>query len=1464
MADEIDQISEFMNRFAETSDKTNRTLINLTKTVSDLVAVEKKQKERMRELNAGARERIILYKEMKAKEGDLAKVQKDHTKNISEQVSAYKKASMAYHKHMALVERINKQIKMQTDGYTKLKTGLSMAAKGYSKLTQGVRSLWGLFGKLTAGLGLQAVGFTNLIQSGLKYDETLHGLSRTQQVAGREVFSMAKALRKVEQSTILSRQQFAELASAIQDMYVGLKPTMSEMADFAVLLQKQFGPSVDGIKNASKDLLSIQSKFPALFTRMISLTEQRAKATNELSGAEKVAAEESIALEQASIAIQLRRMDVSQKVEESFLQLTTERTEAQKKLMEFNERSAKLNQELQNAQLDLYEKFKPILLDITKLTIKAVDAFGKNLPAIIKFVKVLASFKVASAGVNSVATAVGVLNPALGLTLGILGNIAAGFAAWKWGPKAIDEISSKLKGLSTTDTDIGLRMNFDEEKVKDIGKLEDKLREKYNKSWQANKGNEKTLQEQKKLHLGIIATLSVEAKAVENVNLKHRAIVETVKSQLQLLGQVATSLDQQISSMSEFGGISRGALSSLVKIKKAAAEVTLKEMNSGIKTALAELDKLASPKGISLEIPSGLTEPLSKANYLLLQLTKLQKEYIGDEENVNKIKERRLNLDKEIGAYAAAGAESTKAFFEELEAPMKRMENFTSIYSQRLDEQRRLMEAAQFGLGASVEMMQRQVDLAYRQMKVYEQTDALMSERVRQEAELSHVQMSRLKAAAMQGDAEDFIRGTLGKEGVEAQKLLGYAYKHQDISMKIMKQQSKIYELTKDIREGYLDSMREMAVNTKEFTKIIGTQEMGVDQLLSSVKAVTGEWTNTMGLGGMLKPGAASVASRSQLTGQYLQGGAGIQFQGAAAQELRNQDIYRYQEYADQFRAMQQGGGKTPTAGFAGVQGGQNYIDPQRSAEIMGKSVEDGVYKGGYEGNYQAIVDVAPALGAIIAEATNVRGAATPGMEKPGAWNPKTLMNTFASYLQGSKAVAPARGGGWTPTPDALQVPSANMENSQVKQLISVIHRLKEAQAAVVDQRVRSRYQASNDKYWAQRGGGRSGGSRSGGMRLAPTLESPLDVKQQQDEVRRGYLRAKQQFKIRQEEGDRLATVEKGKTRFVVASIDREIYSIKSSMGKQKGLYDEAIKKRKDLMGVNVVGKQAELEGLENESKVAKEKYHKESLYIRKRHVDIQARLILPGETKRKKIGAYHRGLEIKLWEDVQKQEGARQEKVGALRKELADIEKAKAEMASLQDQRKVLMEIEDEAVRSREDDKISALVKMGALEKKAAQSAEAEKMLVEGFEQKFKAIAVNSEKNIEARKKTILSGGGGGFAGPSKLGAGGIRRMGGFESRFGSGIAPLGGNGVLSMGTTRERVRKMVEQKNKDEAEKSKGKMSLSKAEERISTQAMKQLYGFDTDKAVATVIVKFDEGLKLAVDNASNMAVELQSLTG
>ena len=243
------------------------------------------------------------------------------------------------------------------------------------------------------------------------------------------------------------------------------------------------------------------------------------------------------------------------------------------------------------------------------------------------------------------------------------------------------------------------------------------------------------------------------------------------------------------------------------------------------------------------------------------------------ERQINDLKKNRMTLLQAENAIVDAIQSKVN---ENAESVVRQ----NSAYEERLNTEKQLMESAQFGMGASLQMMQKQVDMGYELMDVQRgrisQNDQIYHQYLSQTGlgeQLSAEILNQVRNAKSHMDVVRVLNQYQGLTTQQQRMIADYANNHQDATNKIMQQQQKIYDLTKDVREGYLDALREMSVGAGEFEKIIGTQEMGVTQLMSAVDrfSQTGMegLLNTFALGGMQSAQETAAGVGGQYMGQY-------------------------------------------------------------------------------------------------------------------------------------------------------------------------------------------------------------------------------------------------------------------------------------------------------------------------------------------------------------------------------------------------------------------------------------------------------------------------------------------------------------------------------------------------------------------------------------------------------------------
>lgn len=133
--------------------------------------------------------------------------------------------------------------------------GLSSQLKGLAGTVTGLeRALHAIKGAALAG-GLAAFG-----REVARQDKLLYDLSRTARITGESFEDMKASMEDVSKATTHSRQEIALFFRQIQMGTRGMKPSAAETANLAKILTEEFGPSIEEVTDALKDLQAIQQK----------------------------------------------------------------------------------------------------------------------------------------------------------------------------------------------------------------------------------------------------------------------------------------------------------------------------------------------------------------------------------------------------------------------------------------------------------------------------------------------------------------------------------------------------------------------------------------------------------------------------------------------------------------------------------------------------------------------------------------------------------------------------------------------------------------------------------------------------------------------------------------------------------------------------------------------------------------------------------------------------------------------------------------------------------------------------------------------------------------------------------------------------------------------------------------------------------------------------------------------------
>ena len=868
-------------------------------------------------------------KKLKLAESDLVRTRQAALANMPGSAKAYKDAIRDYKEMQKALD----DAKEELEKFTK---SSKSATAGIEALIQGVTKSLNTFKNFASLLGVTTFGIGDLAKAGLQYNRSLFEMSRAQNALGGGMKDIASFMETVASKTNLSKIQFADFAQTVTSSMIGVKMSLNEVADLSSTLSEIVGPSLEAQKQGAKDLMAVQSQMPSLYKDIYKGMQLVIKIKE---GKGNDADKEALAILRNKV--QMNQQVTSQTVESQskIREMMTEVTEENIKQMELEKKHQALTKEIDDAKIKFFESVQPLMkkaLDIgTDLVAifnnwsKSFITLGASVVVLPKIFKGLQLAKSAWEGVNVAAKAArssinaaaiaqmkfnieAWMNPYVLLATAIIaGLITIGYLIYKHyqNQKLANEEAEKSRKIAEKRAAFAKdEMALSKEEITIYNKLNSELDKSSMSEEEIIEAKRKNIEEAKK-----------EAREANNVWNKQQAIVKEMEVQLSIIEKIRGGYQAIVNAASKFGMVNENAFQGLIDQAKSAK----KQAETALEGALKgfEKDKEFNVK-VNLDMPVN-----EQADDMVKQLQE-QKAGLKD---IVKDKEKIESIDKAIATIMGyqtkvteEGAKITTATLDKDMARVKQQEDFTSKAEARLDTERKLMEAAQFGLGASITMMQKQVDLAYKLKQTYDDTIEKQRKTLALKAGAKKEDIEAIENAGTQADAEEYIAKKMGAQGGAQQLLNQYYGVYQDLSKKSMDQQIKIYDLTKNIREGYLDAMREMSVGAGEFEKIIGTQKMGVTQLMGAVDKFSKGALNTMGLGGLQSAGTTMAGVGTRVTGGYSAdpNKPMASFINQSEQDARNSRIYGY---------GQQIGGPGEKVG-TGVAGGREpqYMQPMR------------------------------------------------------------------------------------------------------------------------------------------------------------------------------------------------------------------------------------------------------------------------------------------------------------------------------------------------------------------------------------------------------------------------------------------------------------------------------------------------------------------------------------------------------
>ena len=875
------------------------------------------------------------------------------TKDTADKVAA---AKSAYDTERKAIEQVNAAFKKNEEEITKTSRSLGDLTSKFKQHGMAIASF----------LGASTFGFAAARDGLLKYNEAMFAFSRIQQVAGTGIKDIGMAFDKMSKYTTFSKQESAEFFTMFANGYKGVKPTATAIADFAVNLQRSFGPNVEAAKKAAQDFLGIQNQFPAMFEKINNTMKM---AQNPLT--------DPNALKQSRASLMATGMAMGMGADQmnSIAMATRKTTRDQDKLTQASKAYYDVSKESKDVMLAAAQTLEKQFIGGARAAADVLGAIKQWPAAILTATAAMKVFSMSSAGASmgglggggwgGLLSGWGPKTTGRGSTMGmgkLVGRFAGPLAALSLGSDLLggygqargegqgvgEAVGSSVHGAASSFASMGMLGASIGSVVPGVGTLAgagiglgiaglvnlfSKRKEESKATQVVEEQIDDALVKQQNSMLAAMANMEAMNKIGENLLSNTRSIMETYKQ-------------MQISSAGAYAGLAP-SIELGIKIKEDGikqmsvqvhkwVDVISQDMGDGISQALAGID-LTKDAGAGIQKMAAyvkqITEKSTASDEELVNLNK-QSEQLSQQLELAKARKandaeiQQIQAKQKENNTAIANTDNKRVAYGGVLTEMLKMQNaqmglmkekaelavnavnaqfdaqteYNSAIERRLGLERELMEQANFGMGASIQAMQRQVDLAYQVMNVEKQRMAANDAAIKQKVGEANAQA--LINARTAGERQEILDRAGVEKGVqmEVNQLLT---KRVNAMSTMMEQQKKIYELTKSMREGYLDAMHEMAVGAGEFEKIIGTQEQGTSQILSFIDQVTKGAGNTMKMGGMQSAAMTQSGVGVNYAGMMTTGGA--VFESGTSAEEKNKRIYGYKESVEAAKKQQMG-----------------------------------------------------------------------------------------------------------------------------------------------------------------------------------------------------------------------------------------------------------------------------------------------------------------------------------------------------------------------------------------------------------------------------------------------------------------------------------------------------------------------------------------------------------------------------
>jgi hypothetical protein len=405
-----------------------------------------------------------------------------------------------------LIEK-NKELKKEQEEQRKLNQIIEVSTRGIkghivsmSGAANSMKSASSSVMGLVSAFGVQGMSLNSIVKTSLTYNKSLFDLTRTQNVAGKGMGGLSKALSYVGKSTKMSQIQFLELSNSMLKGFIGIKPGMEKIAKVMGIWGDQMGYDYE----SAKVLFALQQQFPPLFDKMVSGLEK----ISEIDSGKNIEANKALLkVTRDQVTAYGLLNDISSDTMDEMIKAITPLTQSEKEYNELLSQRAGLSQKVGDLEVKFAKTFEPLQKSLLKTATDIIDVMGKYPSVTEGIMGAVGAIGLLAGGLTLATTIAGAFATTMTVATGGLVLVGAAIAAatigtakWLNDTREQEDATKKIVLQQQTEAKI----------QKDLIGLSQRQKIEYNKIMESGKKENETIEDKQKRQIESLSIVTKE------------------------------------------------------------------------------------------------------------------------------------------------------------------------------------------------------------------------------------------------------------------------------------------------------------------------------------------------------------------------------------------------------------------------------------------------------------------------------------------------------------------------------------------------------------------------------------------------------------------------------------------------------------------------------------------------------------------------------------------------------------------------------------------------------------------------------------------------------------------------------------------------------------------------------------------------------------------------------------------